>query len=159
MPCSGPVRRRKPEAKTCHLEGEAPRIGERCDAGPTLAKRVSAATGCSTPAPAPPHRPHNVAGDRQFESISLQRRVRCEPDFLSRVDHAGEVLDVLVQRRRDDSRAALRLMRKLLKEQGFAPRLLVADKLRSYASAFRRLRLTCPHAPEANRFQPVRLWP
>jgi hypothetical protein len=26
----------------------------------------------------------------------------CEPDFLSRVDHAGEVLDVLVQRRRDD---------------------------------------------------------
>jgi transposase-like protein len=49
----------------------------------------------------------------------------------------GEVLDVLVQRRRDDSRAALRLMRKLLKEQGFAPRLLVTDKLRSYASAFR----------------------
>jgi hypothetical protein len=77
------------------------------------------------------------AGYRWFESISLQRRVRCEPDFLSRVDHVGEVLDVLVQRRRDDSRAALRLMRKLLKEQGFAPRLLVTDKLRSYASAFR----------------------
>jgi hypothetical protein len=52
---------------------------------------------------------------------------------------------VLVQRRRADSRAALRLMRKLLKEQGFAPRLLVTDKLRSYASAFRRPRLTCPH--------------
>ena len=52
---------------------------------------------------------------------------------------------MLVQRRRDDSRAALRLMRKLLKEQGFAPRLLVTDKLRSYASAFRRPRLTCPH--------------
>jgi hypothetical protein len=61
------------------------------------------------------------------------------------VDHAGEVLDVLVQRRRDDSRAALRLMRKLLKEQGFAPSLLVTDKLRFYASAFRRPRLTCPH--------------
>jgi transposase-like protein len=44
---------------------------------------------------------------------------------------------VLVQRRRDDSRAALRLARKLLKEQGFAPRLLVTDKLRSYASAFK----------------------
>jgi transposase-like protein len=29
-------------------------------------------------------------------------------------------------------------MRKLLKEQGFAPRLLVIDKLRSYASAFGR---------------------
>jgi putative transposase len=41
--------------------------------------------------------------------------------------------------------AALRLMRKLLKGQGFAPKLLVTDKLRSYASAFRHLRLTCPH--------------
>ena len=33
------------------------------------------------------------------------------------VDHESEVLDMLVQRRRD-SRAALRLMRKLLKKQG-----------------------------------------
>jgi putative transposase len=60
------------------------------------------------------------------------------------VDHEGEVLEMLVQRRRD-SRAALRLMRKLLKKQGFAPKLLVTDKLRSYAAAFRRLRLTCRH--------------
>jgi putative transposase len=51
---------------------------------------------------------------------------------------------MLVQRRRD-SRAALRLMRKLLKKQGFAPKLLVTDKLRSYACASRRLRLTCRH--------------
>jgi putative transposase len=60
------------------------------------------------------------------------------------VDHEGEVLDMLVQRRRD-SRAALRLMRKLLKKQGFAPKLLVTDKLRSYASVFRRLGLSCLH--------------
>jgi putative transposase len=60
------------------------------------------------------------------------------------VDHEGEVLDMLVQRRRD-GRAALRLMRKLLKKHGFVPKLLVTDKLRSYAVAFRRLRLTCPH--------------
>src|SRR5262249_43630351 len=60
------------------------------------------------------------------------------------VDHEGEVLDMRVQRRRD-SRAALRLMRKLLKKQGFAPKLLVTDKLRSYAAAFHRLRLTCRH--------------
>ena len=51
---------------------------------------------------------------------------------------------MLVQRRRD-SRTAQRLMRKLLKKQGFAPKLLVTDKLRSYASAFRRLGLSCPH--------------
>jgi putative transposase len=60
------------------------------------------------------------------------------------VDHEGEILDMLVQRRRD-KRAALRLMRKLLKKQGFAPKLLVTDKLRSYGSAFRHLGLTCPH--------------
>jgi putative transposase len=51
----------------------------------------------------------------------------------------------MLVRRRRDAWAALRLMRKLLKKQGFAPKLLVTNKLRSYASAFRRLRLTCPH--------------
>src|SRR5246127_3135761 len=60
------------------------------------------------------------------------------------VDHEGEFLDMLVQSRRD-SRAALRLMRKLLRKQGFAPKLLVTDKLRSYGSAFRQLKLICPH--------------
>src|SRR5215472_3732449 len=60
------------------------------------------------------------------------------------VDHEGEVLDMLVQSRRD-SRAALRLMRKLLRKQGFVPKLLVTDKLRSYGSAFRQLKLTCAH--------------
>ena len=78
------------------------------------------------------------------------------------VDHEGEVLDMLVQRRRD-TRAALRLMRKLLKKQGFPPKLLVTDKLRSYASAFRQLGLSCPHEQgirrnnrAENSHQPVR---
>jgi putative transposase len=60
------------------------------------------------------------------------------------VDHEGEVLDMLVQRRRD-KRAALRLMRKLLKKQGFTPKLLTTDKLGSYGSDFRHLHLTCRH--------------
>ena len=60
------------------------------------------------------------------------------------VDHEGEVLDTLVQRRRD-KRAALRLMRKLLKKQGFTPKLLTTDKLGSYSTAFRHLHMTCPH--------------
>src|SRR5580700_9897354 len=60
------------------------------------------------------------------------------------VDHEGEVLDMPVQRRRD-KRAALRLMRKLLRKRGFAPKLLTTDKLGSYGAAFRHLRLTCPH--------------
>ena len=60
------------------------------------------------------------------------------------VDHEGEVLDMLIQRRRD-KRAALRLMRKLLKKQGFTPKLLTTDKLGSYGAAFRHFQLTCPH--------------
>jgi len=45
-------------------------------------------------------------------------RIAGERMYLWRaVDHEGEILDMLVQRRRD-SRAALRLMRKLLKKQG-----------------------------------------
>jgi len=60
------------------------------------------------------------------------------------VDHEGEILDVLVQRRRD-KRAALRLMSKLLRKQGFAPRTVVTDKLRSYRAAFNDLHLTCRH--------------
>ena len=50
------------------------------------------------------------------------------------VDDEGEVLDLLVQRRRDKT-AAVKLMRKLLKKHGFAPDVLVTDKLRSYAAA------------------------
>ena len=54
-------------------------------------------------------------------------------------------------------------MRKHLKKQGFRPKLLVTDKLRSYASAFRQLRLSCPHEQgirrnnrAENSHQPVR---
>ncbi len=44
------------------------------------------------------------------------------------VDGEGEILDFLIRSRRD-SAAALKLMRKLLKTQGFAPRVVVTDKL------------------------------
>ena len=60
------------------------------------------------------------------------------------VDHEGEVLDILVQRRRD-AKAAQRLMRKLLRKQGFAPEVLVTDKLGSYGCARRKLGLACRH--------------
>jgi DDE superfamily endonuclease len=48
------------------------------------------------------------------------------------VDQDGDVIDILVQSRRD-RRAAERFFRKLLKGQGRAPRRLITDKLRSYA--------------------------
>src|SRR5215470_2638266 len=60
------------------------------------------------------------------------------------VDDEGEVLDLLVQRRRDKA-AAVKLMRKLLKKQGFAPEVLVTDKPRSYGAAKSEIRLRARH--------------
>ena len=54
------------------------------------------------------------------------------------VDQAGMVLDVLVQRRRD-KRAAKRPLRKLLKRQCRAPRVMVTDRLPSYGAAKKEL--------------------
>src|SRR5688500_9745192 len=50
------------------------------------------------------------------------------------VDQDGIVLDVLVQSRRN-KRAAKRLLRKLLKKQCRAPRVMITDKLKSYGAA------------------------
>src|SRR5712671_2743248 len=60
------------------------------------------------------------------------------------VDSEGEVLDVLVQPKRD-RKAALKLMRKLLKKLGVTPTTIVTDKLRSYASALRDLGVVGRH--------------
>jgi putative transposase len=54
------------------------------------------------------------------------------------VDQTGMVLDVLVQSRRD-KRAAKRLLRKLLKRQCRAPRVMITDKLASYGAARREV--------------------
>jgi putative transposase len=54
------------------------------------------------------------------------------------VDADGEVLEILVQAQRD-KRAALRLIRKLLKKQGAAAAESFADKCPSYGAAFREL--------------------
>jgi len=50
------------------------------------------------------------------------------------VDQDGHVLDVLVQSKRD-RQAAKRFFRKLLKGLRYAPRVLITDKLKSYAAA------------------------
>ena len=60
------------------------------------------------------------------------------------VDQHGAVLDVLVQIRRD-RHAARRLVRKLLRKHGRAPRVLITDKLKSYATANRDLGLNVEH--------------
>ncbi len=60
------------------------------------------------------------------------------------VDSEGEILDVLVQPKRNKT-AALKLIRKLLKKQGYAPSVLVTDKLPSYGAARRKLGLSGRH--------------
>ena len=67
-------------------------------------------------------------------SMYLWRAVDCE----------GEVLDVLVQSRRN-KRAALKLMRKLLKTQGFVPASIVTDNLPSYGAALSDLGMKGKH--------------
>ena len=60
------------------------------------------------------------------------------------VDQTGMVLDILVQSRRD-TRAAKCLLRKLLKRQCRAPRVMVTDKLASYGAAKRAVMPSVEH--------------
>jgi putative transposase len=78
------------------------------------------------------------------------------------VDSEGNVLDVLLQRHRD-TKAAKRFFRKLLKKQGFVPRVIVIDKLKSYAAARKQVLKTVEHRqhmglnnPAENSHQPTR---
>ena len=64
-------------------------------------------------------------------------RIRGERYYLWRaVDQDGQVLDILVQKRRNTG-AAKRFFRKLLKGLQYVPNRLVTDKLRSYRAAHR----------------------
>jgi transposase-like protein len=60
------------------------------------------------------------------------------------VDSEGEGPGHLVHLRRD-RKAALKLMRKLLKKQGVTPATIVTDKLGSYSSALRELGVARGH--------------
>jgi putative transposase len=78
------------------------------------------------------------------------------------VDSEGEVLDVLVQRRRDKA-AALKLLRKLLRKHALVPIVIVTDKLASYGAALRTIGFAGDHEQglrsnnrAENSHQPVR---
>ena len=62
------------------------------------------------------------------------------------VDDEGEVLDLIVQKRRDTG-AAVRLLRRLLKNQHVEPQVIVTDGLRSYGAALSQLGLLDRHRP------------
>ena len=66
------------------------------------------------------------------------------------VDDEGEVLDVLVQKRRN-KHAALKLLRRLLRNTGIHPDAIVTDKLASYRAAMKVLHLQDRHHPGGMR--------
>ena len=77
--------------------------------------------------------------DEVFVSIAGKRM------YLWRaVDSEGEVLDILVQSRRN-KKAALKLMRRVSKKQGFVPDTFIKDKLPSYGAALKDLGLARHH--------------
>ncbi len=79
------------------------------------------------------------------------------------VDQEGDVLDILVQSRRD-RKAAKRFFRKLLKGLRYVPRVIITDKLRSYSAARGDVMPTVEHLQQGyqnnraeNSHQPTRL--
>lgn len=66
------------------------------------------------------------------------------------VDDEGEVLNLLVQKRRN-KHAALKLLKTLLKHQGIHPESITTDKLASYSAAVRDLGLAAVHRPSGMR--------
>ena len=75
-------------------------------------------------------------------------KIQGQQQYLWRaVDEDGDVLDILVQSRRN-RRAATRFFRKLLKRQGREPRRLITDKLRSYSAAHRTVMPSVIHSTQ-----------
>ena len=73
-------------------------------------------------------------GDRwHLDEVFL--KINGRTHFLWRaVDQDGDMLDILVQRRRD-KKAGKKFFRKLLKGLRYVPRAIITDKLRSYSAA------------------------
>ncbi|MBA3570184.1 MAG: IS6 family transposase [Pyrinomonadaceae bacterium] len=79
------------------------------------------------------------------------------------VDQDGDVLDILVQSRRD-KKAAKKFFRKLLKGLQYVPRLIITDQLRSYSAAKAEIMPSVQHCRDKwqnnrceNSHQPTRL--
>jgi putative transposase len=85
-----------------------------------------------------------ASGDHWFLDevfVNIQKRRQ----YLWRaIDQDGDVIDILLQRRRN-GRAAKRFFRKLLKRQQYSPNRLVTDKLGSYGVAHREEMAGVPH--------------
>ena len=85
-----------------------------------------------------PRRRRLGAGDK-WHVDEVQLKINgCKHWLWRAVDQEGMVLDVLVQSRRNQE-AAERFLHRLVKGLGYAPRVVITDKLVSYPSALRRV--------------------
>lgn len=63
------------------------------------------------------------------------------------VDQDGDVIDILIQKRKD-KKAVKRFFKKLLKKQGRVPYMLTTDKLKSYGAAKKEVMPSIVHIQE-----------
>ena len=94
--------------------------------GSTYARRIKSRSECPSPV---------------WHLDEIYTKINGKMVYLWRaVDDEGTVLDVVVQRRRN-TKAATRLLRKLLRNQGIRPTRIVTDRLSSYSAALKLLGL------------------
>ena len=95
--------------------------------------------------------PASVCTDGRWHLDEMVVRIGGRRIYLWRaVDDEGEVLDMLVQKRRN-RQAAAKLLRRLLGNCSIHPETITTDKLASYPAALRDLGLTSRHRPGGMR--------
>jgi putative transposase len=108
-------------------------------------------------------RRHTRPGDRwHLDEVFI--KIGGRTHYLWRaVDQDGDVLNILVQRRRDQ-KAAQKFLRKLLKGLRYVPRVIITDKLMSYSAARAEIMPGVEHLQDKgannrveNSHQPTRL--
>ncbi len=108
-------------------------------------------------------RSHPRPGDRwHLDEVFL--KINGQVHYLWRaVDQDGDVLDILVQSRRD-KKAAKKFFRKLLKGLRYVPRIIITDKLKGYSAAKTEVMPSVEHLQQKyqnnqaeNSHQPTRL--
>jgi putative transposase len=90
-------------------------------------------------------RRHRPKASRKWHLDEMRVEIKGEIYWLWRaVDEQGQVLDILMQKHRD-TKAAKKFFRKIMRKVGFAPKVVVTDKLKSYQAAIRELGLKPNH--------------
>ena len=144
-------------SRAIHATDSRPRLSATPSGSTTASPSASATSKTSSPNAASPSRTSPSGTGARPSALAYARRlrrragpvgdtwhldelfvtIRGQRQYLWRaVDQDGEVIDILLQPRRD-RHAAARFFRKLLKRSGRVPHRLVTDRLGSYRAAHR----------------------